>query len=183
MRVCAFVALLAVAGCASARLPEAEPVVPETVRVSGGVTSTRIGATPTVAAHEGTVRAPWDRVWSVLPAAYDSLGVQPTIIDPRTRTVGNGGFRLRRRLGNVPLSRYLNCGTMQAIPSADTYDVYLEVQTRISQTENGGTMLATTVNGMARPVSFSGDYAPCSSKGAFERALIEVVKAKLESSR
>ncbi len=54
-----------------------------------------------------------EKAWLVLPAVYDSLGIPRSKVDRASYTIGNLGMQVRRRLGNVRLSKYLDCGTTQ----------------------------------------------------------------------
>lgn len=170
-------AALALAGCASS--PRSAPPVDhatETVRVSGvgvqpGATlSTVSSVTPGVA----KVLAPIDRVWSVLPAVYDSLGIPVDRLDQARHIIGNTGFKLRRRLGGVSLTRYLDCGSAQGGPSAETYEVTLSVLTELQPIE-AGTSAATVVQATARPVTFAGEPTGCTSKGPLEQRIATLI--------
>ena len=170
------VSIAAAAGCASSRSSDTpEPVVEtrsETVRVSGvgaqqGTTMTTVSA---VSPGVARVLAPIDEVWRVLPAIYDSLGIPVDRLDHGQHIIGNTGFRLRRRLGGVPLTRYLDCGRAQGGPSAETYEVNLSVLTEL-QPAAAGTTAATVVQATARPVTFVGEHTPCKSTGGIEKSV------------
>jgi hypothetical protein len=176
------ISLAATSACASSGTSAVHPATTEMVRISSGTasgTTAMIGSTPTVTAIGGNVRDPIDKVWGLLPAVYDSLSIPIGTVDPATRTLGNSGFKIRRQLGKVPLSRYLNCGVMQGTPSADSYEIHLSVLTEVKAGESGTTDVATTIEAMARPVSLSGDYTSCSSKGVLEQAIMGVLRLKL----
>ena len=161
-------AALLAAACAS-RGPTVSSTT-ETIRIGG------VGAQPTTTLSTVSstipgatrVTAPIDRVWSVLPAVLDSLGIPVDRLDNATRVIGTDGHRLRRRLGGVSLSRYLDCGQAQGGPSAETYEVNLVVLTELQAAEAGATMAITVVKATARPVNFAGEYSPCSTTGELE---------------
>lgn len=172
--------IAAVNGCASSRSSDTpEPVVGtriETVRVSGvgaqqGTTMTTVASVmPGVA----TVLSPIEEVWRVLPAIYDSLGIPVDRIEREKHILGNTGFKLRRRLGGVSLTRYLDCGDAQGGPSAETYEVHLSVLTELQPTASG-TAAATVVQATARPVTFVGEHTPCKSTGGLEKAVAKLL--------
>ena len=118
--------------------------------------------------------APVDALWKVLPAVYDSLGIEITRRDPASHTLGNDGLRLRRRLGKVPLQRYLDCGSSQGGPNAESYDVHLTVRTRLQPGAAGHSRLSTTVQAQARPINFAGDWVRCTSKNQLEQRIAEL---------
>jgi hypothetical protein len=128
---------------------------------------------------EGSLPYAIDRVWSTLPAVYDSLGIPVSSSDPASRTLANTGMRIRRRLKNTPLTRYFDCGNTQGGPSAETYELTVAVTTRLSSASPSTTTVATMIEASGRPVSFSGDPVNCVSKTNLERAIFEGVKARL----
>lgn len=170
------VSLLALTACASRRAVSAVDHQTETVRVGGvGAQPTTVLATvATVAPAVSTILAPIDRVWRALPAVYDSLGIPVDRLEHDKHIIGNPGFELRRRLGGVPLRRYLDCGDAQGGPSADTYEVTLSVLTELQPTETG-TSAATVVQATARPVTFAGERTACKSTGRLERRVAELL--------
>jgi hypothetical protein len=172
---------LAALGCSSSPIIESAPT-PETVRVMGsanptGTIAMGVVATPASARTSSFLTTP-EAVWSVLPAAYESLGIPLSVSDPATRTLGNTGFNVRRRLGSVPLVRYIDCGSTQGGPSAETYDVRLVINSVVRPGE-GATTVATTVEAMGKPVAFSGEYIRCSSTGVLEARVADAIKARL----
>ncbi len=121
-----------------------------------------------------SVDVPIAQAWRVLPQIYDSLGIALTDIDPADHTLGNTGMKAYKHLGGVPLSTYLECGSTQAFPSADTYQVQLSVRT---SAESSGeiTMLSTLVEAVARPLAFGGEYVRCSSRGVLEAKIAAMI--------
>ena len=112
--------------------------------------------------------------WSVLPAVYDSLGIPVTTRDAVRHTIGNGGLRVRGRLGKVALQRYLDCGSTQGGPNAETYEIHLVISTQLLPGANGGSRLSTSVGAEARPVNFASDWVRCTSKNTLEKAMAEL---------
>jgi hypothetical protein len=117
------------------------------------------------------------RVWTTLPTAYDSVGIAITVVDGKQHLAGNQGFKIQGRLGNVPLSKYINCGTTTFGKSADSYDVYLSVLTRLRATDSLTTDIITTVDAASRPMSLSQPYTKCESRGELESRIAELVGA------
>ncbi len=124
--------------------------------------------------------APVARSWEALRAAYDSVGVAVGTLDPRTYTIGNLGYKVRQRLGRAPLSRYLDCGgSTQVGPNADSYDVMLSVTSTLTPAGAEATTLTTTVEADARPATFNQSWMRCTSKGALEKRLADLVRTQL----
>ena len=173
----AAVSLIVVAGCASSSaLPERSDV--RTIEVQGvaGKLATRSSSSAIVT----SVTAPLEQVWRMLPALFDSLAVPVALIEPANHVIGNEGFKIRQRLGRASLSRYMDCGTTQIGPNADSYDVYLTVLVQLQPGANGTTSIATSFESLARPIAFSQEYSRCSTKGLFETSLVALVKARLK---
>jgi hypothetical protein len=123
------------------------------------------------------------KVWSVLPAAFDSLGltIDPGMVDVNTRTLASGTVKMRRHLGEAPLSRYIDCGSNTQIgPSADSYDIMLSVKTQLLPQPGGATGITTVVEAAGKPINFSQGYSSCSTTGKLERAIGDVIRAKLK---
>ncbi|NJD08983.1 MAG: hypothetical protein FIB01_00575 [Gemmatimonadetes bacterium] len=115
-------------------------------------------------------------VWSVLPAVYDSLAIPVTSRNAASHTIGNGGLRARARLGKVGLQRYLDCGSTQGGPNAETYEIHLTISTQVlpGAGDETGSRLSTSLQAEARPVNFTADWVRCTSKNTLEKAVAEL---------
>lgn len=179
-RVLSLSAIL-LSGCASTQGSSPPPMPDQTVRIpsSGGGTATTLAIAQSTSPSVKLVRASAERIWSVLPAVYDSLGIPVTDRDPAARTIGNSSFKVRRKLGAVPLSRYLDCGSTQGAPSADSYEILLSVNTRVNSGSPESTTISITVDAMGRPVFLSAEYVHCGSKGGLEQRFFDILNAEL----
>ena len=174
--VVAFV-VLASAACASSHPGSSRPTS-ESVRVisESGMNIRMAGPD---GATTGTVPFSPERVWTVLPAVYDSLGIPIATVDSKRFLIGNTGFKLTQKLGKTSLSKLIDCGRTQGFPSADSYDVYLQVTTHVQPKDHGST-LSTLVEAAGKPASLSGDYVKCSTNGTLEAAIIAGVRDRLK---
>lgn len=181
MRPIAIVLVASLAACAPAHAPATPIPEEQTVRVAGVTDKSGLRLTANTTARIDTIWAALDRVWKVLPAVYATIEVPIERFDAEASTIGNSALKLYRRLGKIPLTRYLDCGTTQVGPNVDSYEVLLTVLTKLhrSRTDSGTTTVATTVEGMAKPMQFRGEYVRCSSKGALEARVAEVLKVHL----
>ena len=93
--------------------------------------------------------------------------------------IGNPDLKARRRLGEVPLGRFLNCGTTLGSPNTDTYEIRLSVLTSARRDSSGGTIVMTTVDAKGRPITISAEYTSCTSTGALEQRIVDLLKAQL----
>ena len=167
--------LTALAACASAKPGSGIASAPE-VPIGNTQLRLRPGDGPAVIG----IAFPIDRVWRALPAAFDSLGIPTDQLDAARHVIGNSGFKVHKRLGTVPLSKYIDCGSTQGFPSADEYDVNLSVLTQLTTEPTGATTIATKVEAGGRPMAFPGEYTRCSTKGLLETRIAEVIARQLE---
>jgi hypothetical protein len=166
-------AAVVIAGCSSN--PTLESPAQQSVHIS---TSTGRGAITVVSssgANVHTTHGSIDRVWKALPMVYDSLSIPLTIVDSRTRVIGNEGFKIRRRLGKTPLSRYLECGRSQMDQNADEYEITMSVITRLAVVDSQQTKVTTMVEASAKGLQFAGQASSCTSRGALEAQLQQLL--------
>ena len=172
-------------GCASSGGGGATSTTPaptemETTRIAGGTGTMTMTTNRDIATNSKTIAYPIDRVWAAVRAAYDSVAVPVAIFEEASHSVGNSALRVRRRLGDVALSKYLNCGSTQGFPSADTYEIQMSVLTQLrSDPQSGGTTILTTVQGQGRPMTISSEFTPCASTGGLETKIVDVVNRAL----
>ena len=192
MRIIRGVSTLSVAaliGCASAQ-GSGEPAPPaparETVRISTtgaagmgttGTSSMELSSTPNVGVV--TLAAPSDRVWTELVAVYAALGIEASTLDRTNRIIGNPSLKTRRRLGTVNLTKYIDCGSTQGAPSAESYEVLLTIHSQLQSATPNNTTVTTTFQSMGRPVSQSGEYRTCTSTGALEKSIGDLLRTRL----
>jgi hypothetical protein len=178
----ALILLVAASGCASSTgsTTTGSPAAPQTVRVgqmgSGGSTTMNVST----AAHVTTVAFPVEDVWRFLPTVWDSLGIPKALIDPKSHTLSNQGMKIRQRLGKVPLSRYIDCGTTQIGPNADSYEVYLTVTSQVVSASASEATISTVVDAAARPLNFSQEYSRCTTRGLLESRVVDGIKAQFK---
>ena len=175
MRLLPALSLVVITACASSGSSSSTTATRPTqdVRIEGAGTLTTVASGP--ATSTSTLPFAIDQVWRVLPAVYDSLGIPVTTVDAATHTIGNDGLKVRFRLGKVALSRYLDCGNTQIGASADSYEVYLTVHTRLRPGEGASTAAETALEASARSVQFAQSATRCSSKSALEPKVGELV--------
>jgi hypothetical protein len=177
MRLLDVLPLLLLGACASSA---GRAAAPQTVHVIGGSgSSMQLTITPTDGPSTSRLEFPMDRVWGALPVVYQTLEIPIEQVDQTTHVIGNPSLKLRRRLGNVLLSRYLNCGSTQGGPNTDTYEVHLSVLTQAATRGDDGATVTTLVEAAARPVSLSGEYIRCTSKGVLEARISELLRTQL----
>lgn len=167
-------------GCASSGHVPAGAAPQETIRISGaGLPMSTMDTHPSDATATAVVGFALDRVWGALRAAYDSVAVPVATFDATTHTIGNSALRVRRRLGDVALSKYLNCGNTQGGNGADTYEVVFSILTRAVPAESGKTRITSLIDAQGRPITLSGEYTRCTTTGVLEKRLAQLVTSQL----
>ena len=172
-----FALLSAVLGaCAGAVTPT--PRV-ETTYIPGASVMSVSGENGTISA---TIGAPLQSVWRVLPLAFDSTGLQLSLIDPKKHVMANEGFKIRQKLGKERLSEFFECGTTQVGPNADSYELYVTVHAYLEPIKGDSlrTRMTVAVTGAGKPMQFSQDYSRCTSKTMLERKMLDVVATALK---
>ena len=180
MRRILILSLLAVSACSGSRNKPATIERPETVRI---VTGTGIGKSISTATTDMpavlTVKAPIDAVWQALPRVYAAIPIPIEHLDHTKLLLGNPNLKLRGKLGKVPLSRYLDCGSTQGGPSADSYEIQLSVLTQAQPADSASTIVSTAVQGLARPINFTGDYMRCATTAGLETHIGKLLMQEL----
>lgn len=126
--------------------------------------------------------APPEQVWAVAPSLYEELGIEINYSIPSAKAIGSTNFRVRRILG-ARNSRYLDCGYGRtAVPYADGYEVTGSLVSTFSAGEDGTTIMETLFTASARAREVSGGNVGCTSKGALERAMAEILTEMLVGS-
>ncbi len=180
MRFLGVLAAVAVCGCASSG-GSVGSTRPMTQDIStGGVGGTdRLTVGSSAGPNTNTLEYAADRVWKVLPAVFDSIGVPVTHLDAASKSIGNDGFKTRQRLGKARMSLYFDCGTTQIGPNADSYDMFITLLIQV-QPSGTGSRLVTSLEASSRPITFSQAYSRCDSRGKLEARILEVIRAQLK---
>lgn len=177
----ALAAIALVSGCASGSsistsTPETGPPTREIYTGDGAF----VMVDPTTAAVETELGAPAQDVWEAAKAAYEELGIEVAYAQPISH-VGNRQFRVRRRLADARLSRYLRCGVdVAGRPMADNYTVTLNVVTEVVPITDLQSRMFTTLSATARrPGGTSTEPVMCTSKGLLEEKIADLVAMRL----
>jgi hypothetical protein len=177
VRTAQSVLTLVLSACASSTSSSTLTPAPQSMQIAG--------STVTVSGSDGSslhiVPFAPDRVWRMLPSVFDSLGVPVGTLDAAKRTMGNSGFKVRGRLKNVPLSRFIDCGnSTQVGPNADSYEVNITLLAEVRPGEAGASNVTLAFQPLARPTNFSQQYSQCSTKGVLEKRFIDILNARLQ---
>jgi len=137
----------------------------------------RFNTTSTTVAVTELIPVAVDSAFNLLMKVYADLQIPTTNIDSRQRMVGNSSFKVRRRLGGVTLTKYLDCGAKDGVDNADSYDIVLTVNSAVGGTGPTTSTITTRVDGVATHPVFS-TQTSCSTKGELEKRIALAVKTK-----
>ncbi len=127
--------------------------------------------------NSALVNAPVEKTWAALQQVYTTLKIPVGELDQASRTIGNQSLRLRRRIGDVPTMRALECGGDSGMPNAETYQLLLSVRSRVIANDAGGSVVQTTLEGTGKnPTTSASSDVRCTSKGEFEKRVADLVK-------
>ena len=172
----AIVLLPIMLGCASGGGPAKPAPPPQIIEVPGGAAMRVEGQALTFG---GTIAAPVDSAWKAVIGVYQDLGIEPSIFITDARTIGNQSLKIRRLLGGVPLSRYLNCGAGTGVgPNADYYNIEMSVMTTLSANTSAATVVQTRVEATAKPLSVASNPVVCTSTGALEQRIVKMLQER-----
>jgi len=168
--------LILVCGCASASRPASE--TPSSDRILGvnNQTGEVLHTQASVGPVTTSIHAPLRAVWAALPEVYNSMGIQLTVIDQPSGTVGNRSFVRTRTLDGKRMSAYFDCGSSMTGMRADEGRMTITAVSRATDVANGETSLATTVSGTVQTnEGASAQNIPCASTGVLEESIRSAV--------
>ncbi|MHB8838163.1 MAG: hypothetical protein ACYC7F_04340 [Gemmatimonadaceae bacterium] len=184
--VCTLVALSA-AGCASSSggASSGTPNVTQTPVTQRIVTPTSVVNINTVdinAGYSQIIVASMDAAWTALNVAYADLKIPINTLVDAQRMIGNDNYKIRRRIGPLPMHQILDCGNAQGIPNAETYDIQMSILSTLTPNPKGGINLITRIDASGRSPNFSRENpVACHSAGALEKHIAELVRKKVGS--
>ena len=169
--------VLALCGCATTKTTP-HPVTDRIIVSSDAGTLHSLEEIPIAST---TVKSKPDVVLPILRDSYEELGIKVQIFDVTGTTggqVGNRYFVKSYRLGDTPLSRYLDCGSTITGPAADNYKITMSVLSVVAPAAPGSTV-QTRVAARADAVAASGGSVSCRTIGTLEAALHRVLVRRL----
>jgi hypothetical protein len=148
----------------------------ENVTIETTTGTSKVTIRPDIWAFHSSLESPATRAWAVLPTAFDALNIPIERLDSAHHYV-SGSVRAYRRFQNRPLSQFVDCGSTIVGQSADSYNVYLRIESEVdSATASTSNLLATVV---AFGTGTGGSNVRCASTGALEKLLVAQVKELL----
>jgi hypothetical protein len=184
MRVLLVVATSA-AGCASGSSGGAAPtpnvtVTTVTQRIVTPGTTLNINTVDVNSGYSQIIFGTMDAAWTALNVAYSELKIPITTLVDAQHLLGNENFKVRRRVGDIPMQQILDCGNAQGIPNAETYDIVMTISSYLAPNPKGGLNLITRIDATGRSPNFARENAvACHSSGTLEKDIAERVRKKV----
>ena len=178
-------AAVTTAGCASGSSSgnPATPnvtVTPVTQRIVTPGATLNINTVDVNSGYSHVVIGTMDAAWTALNVVYSDLKIPITTLVDAQHLVGNENYKVRRRIGEIPMQRILDCGNAQGIPNAETYDILMTISSYLTPNPKGGLNLITRIDAMGRSPNFARENAvACHSSGTLEKDIAERVRKKL----
>ena len=122
-----------------------------------------------------------DSVFGLLRGAYLGLGLAPES-DRKAMTVVVSSARIRRHLAGVPLQQYLDCGSKDNLPNAETYQIELTLISQVSMLTDSTSRISTRVDAIAsNPLHGADNRTQCTTLGALEKRIGDAVRKQAGS--
>lgn len=173
--------LLALAACAPATGTAPATGAAADTHVVTSAESINVSTASEMRVTSAEVAAPVDRVWQVLPAVYQELGLEAQA-DAAERTVRTQSA-VARRIQGEPATRFFDCGRGQfGADIASQYEVRFNARTTVQPGAAAGTArLETGVEAFARNATGSANalLAVCHTRGRLEEIIAARVRARL----
>ncbi len=184
MRHTALIALILTAACSSTGSPPGPGGAAPLPSITTSGTTMDVTYSPSRGVVTEVVEATPEAAWEALPKAYADLGIPVREVSEASRTLGNSRFTLSRRLGETPLSRYLECGSGLTGPFADRYRIELLIRTSIVPVDGGGVRVETYVEASGRnPEGSSNTIVACATTQRLEREIAGRVRFHAGAAR
>ena len=174
-----FLILLSLAACATSG-PGARQESDERIIVSGDATGTvaDVRITREDYVPSAVLDAPRERVWELLPAVYEELGLPGPGADRSTWTVAVVDHRTSRRIGSMRMSTLISCGSDLTGQNADTHRIRMTVRTWL-EAAGEGTIARTRVEATASSTEGRASLITCTSTGELENRIANTLGVHL----
>jgi len=163
----AALALALTTGCATASTSTAAPNTTPEVLVDQDGRVYRTTESPAATSFATSA----DSTFKAVVAAYTTLGLEPTTVDPAGRVVARQRMLLRSRFQGEPLSAVFDCGSGQFGPRADQGRITADITTRIISSGTGSSMSTMVQASLVPNDGASRDPIRCVSHGRIEERL------------
>ena len=184
MRMTALFAFVLASACGSPGSGPAPGAATPPPSLTAAGTTMDLSFTPSRGVVTDAVQATPEAAWAALPKAYADLGIPVKEASDASRVLGNSRFVISRRLGDTPLSRYLECGSGLTGPFADRYRIEMLIRSTIIPAEGGGVRVESYLEASARnPEGSSNTGVACATTQRLERQIAGRVRFHVGAGR
>lgn len=125
-----------------------------------------------------------DSIFVALEGVFKELKIPVETRDPRKGLLNNLNADISKRLGNVPLSRYIDCGRGFSGDNANFYQVTLAVSAWVDPPAGEPRQLNVAIAASGRdPAGSRSGWVQCTSRGSLEKLVAEKVQALVAPAR
>lgn len=126
------------------------------------------------------IAAPAARVEAAIHETFADFGIKPDAVEPGAGRLPSRRLTISRRLGNTPLSRYIDCGRGFSGENANVCRVTIVMAAWPDPQSGDATALHVAfIGGGLDPAGSRGNYVLCTSKGVLEEEFAAKVRARL----
>jgi hypothetical protein len=163
----------------SAAVPETT-VTPVTQRIISPGSTLNINTVDVNSGYTQLIVGSMDAAWTAVNVVYNDLKIPITTLVDAQHIIGNDQYKVRRRIGPLPMQQILDCGNSQGIPNAETYDILMAINSTMVPNPKGGVNLVTRIDATGRSPNFSRENpVVCHSSGTLEKHIAELVRKKV----
>jgi hypothetical protein len=183
--IVAVLVALSVAGCAGSKGGSAANPTPTTIttvtqRIVTPSSNININTIDVNSGYTQLIVGSMDAAWTALNVTYSDLKIPITTLIDKQHLIGNETFKVRRRIGRLPMQQILDCGNAQGIPNAETYDIMMSISSTLTTNPKGGLNLVTRIDATGKSPNFSRESSvTCHSAGALEKEIADIVRKKI----
>ena len=128
------------------------------------------------------IAAPIGKTYGAVIAAFDELKIPLDTRDSLRGIVGNLMLVRTRSMAGSQLSRWFNCGTGLTGPNADSWRMYIAVAAILDRQAADKTQLRIGMVAGAQDMQGNAkEPVACSTSGALEAKILELVKARVSA--
>lgn len=125
-----------------------------------------------------------DSIFTSLETAFKELKLPVETRNPKTGLLTNLNADVSRRIGDVAISRYLDCGRGFSGNNADFYRITLAISAWLEPATGEPQRLMVAIAASGRdPAGSRSAYSQCTSRGALERRIADRVTELLSPPR
>jgi hypothetical protein len=165
------------AACGASRAGTETTVTPVTTSLISNAGTMNVGVAASYTAIATSVPVRPDSAYKLLQAAYAKLEIPVSQQDPKVRSTGNDGLKVRRRIAGLTMQSVLDCGDKMGLQNAETWDIFLNILSFVQADGPDGSTISTRIQATGHdPAVSDREGIPCGTKGELETKIGNTVK-------